>query len=343
MSTGCDACNVSSRGYTVQFGKTQKTQLLDTYFSSFSQEQWQPLEDKYYWMDEPVFFGLVDYLTLHMVEEPIHAVMSDRLNPLKEIENVRPLTSFKEEREASWIDDVIRERRIVTHYQPIVSVENGEARIVGQELLSRGVDVEGKIIPPFKMFEAARTRNRLFALDRACRIECVRNAAIVDPSQLLFINFIPTAIYVPQHCLATTFDTVREVGLDAKRIVFEVIETDEVKNTEHLKSILNYYHNHGFNYALDDVGVGYNNLNMLNQMNPHVIKLAFEFTNGVATDTTKQNIAKAVATIAKEMGAKALAEGVERREDLEYLQALGYELFQGYYFAKPQEKPLVRL
>lgn len=211
--------------------------------------------------------------------------------------------------------------------------------IVGHEILSRGLEEDGSIIPPFKMFEAAQIRNKTFALDRACRLEAVKNASIID-RQLIFINFIPTAIYNPEHCLASTFALIQELNIKPEQIVFEVIETEDVQDIEHLKNILNYYRSHGFKYALDDVGVGYNTLNRLLEVEPDIVKLAFEFTNGVSKNEKQKKVAQEMLTITHRMGAKALAEGVETEEDLKCLIEMGYDLFQGYYFAKPHPEPL---
>ncbi|WP_251393095.1 MULTISPECIES: EAL domain-containing protein [Priestia] len=104
------------------------------------------------------------------------------------------------------------------------------------------------------MFEAAQVRNKTLALDRVCRLEAVKNASVID-HQLIFINFIPTAIYNPEHCLTSTFALIKELNIKPEQIVFEVIETEDVQDIEHLKNILNYYRSHGFKYALDDVGL----------------------------------------------------------------------------------------
>ncbi len=342
MMASCEECIISSRGYTVDFAGIQKIDSLHNYYIGLEIQQWERVSESIFWLEESIFFNLIDYVNAHLDTNPIMAVLSSRSDPLSKLDHMKPIGQFQQEREASWIDTIILNKRIRTHYQPIVSLHDEEVRIVGHELLSRGINEDGSLIPPNKMFEAARSRNRLFALDRLCRMESVSNSVALQ-DQLIFINFIPTAIYVPEHCLSTTFALIRELNLKPENIVFEVIESDEVKDTEHLKSILRYYKSHGFKYALDDVGVGYNNLKMLSQMDPDYIKLAFEFSNGVSRDDEKRKIAQEVIDIAHELKATPLAEGVERKEDLDCLREMGYELFQGYYFAKPQELPLQQI
>lgn len=338
----CDVCQPKERGYTVFFSENQNIDQLIHYFCNYSDTSWKHIDEKTFWMIESILYDLMDYLEAHMDIDSTYAVLSEVFNPLINFNDKKQLTFFKAEREASWIDDLIKARSICTHYQPIVGIEEGQLHIIGQELLSRGLDAQGNIIPPFKMFEAARIRNRVFSLDRACRLEGVRNASVVG-DKLIFINFIPTAIYVPEHCLASTFELIKQMDIKPEQVVFEVVETDEVKDLNHLKRILDYYRSHGFKYALDDVGVGFNDLETLKKMDPDFVKLAIEFTNGVSEDPSKQKVAETVLRISHEMGALALAEGVERKEDLDYLIELGYDLFQGYYLAKPQPAPIETL
>jgi EAL domain-containing protein (putative c-di-GMP-specific phosphodiesterase class I) len=339
---GCEVCLPTVRGYTVYFAEKENATTLTSYFQSFPEDSWKFINERFVWLKESVLFDLLDYLEAHMNTDHIYAVLSSLTDPLKNLNDIRSIGLFKEEREASWIDSVIEKSLLCTHYQPIVKFEDGNLEVVGQELLSRGLDEEGQIIPPYKMFEAARIRNRIFALDRACRIQSVRNAGVVG-DQLIFINFIPTAIYVPEHCLSSTFKIIKELNIKPEQVVFEVVETDEVKDLEHLKSILQYYRSHGFKYALDDVGTGFNNLEVLEQLKPDIVKLAIEFTNGVSQDEDKQKVARSVLNITHEMNALALAEGVEREEDLRFLKEMRYDLFQGYFIGKPQPVPMKRV
>lgn len=258
---GCDACLPIRTGYTVSFQKSNDVKKLEKYFKDISQSQWKTLGEDMVWMREDIFWSFMDYVHQHL--DPRHV----------------------------WIDELIEDKRICSYYQPIVSIDHERVHIVGHEILSRGLEEDGSIIPPFKMFEAAQIRNKTFALDRACRLEAVKNASIID-RQLIFINFIPTAIYNPEHCLASTFALIQELNIKPEQIVFEVIETEDVQDIEHLKNILNYYRSRGFKYALDDVGVGYNTLKRLLEVEPDVVKLAFEFTNGVSKNEKQKKVAQ---------------------------------------------------
>lgn len=295
------------------------------------------LDDTTIWVQEQIVADLLDYFNAHMEIEQILAVPSFK-GEIPTDAKWLPLTDVQKRQEAHWIDGVISDQRIKTAYQPIISVQNGTTEVEAYEFLSRAVGTEGEIIPPFKMFEAARVRNRLFALDRVCRIQAVRNANQVT-DKMVFVNFIPTAIYTPEHCLQTTLAEARATGVDPSMIVFEVVESEEVDSIEHLENILLYYRKHGFRYALDDVGAGYSTIEKVERLKPDFVKLDMHYVQGVAQDPEKQQVALALVNSARIVGARTLAEGVETEEDWRWLIEAGYELFQGYLFGRPEFEP----
>lgn len=342
MQKTCDICLPQHRGYTFYFEKNQSPTILEPYYATYQNSQWQMIDEETIWMEAEAAADIVEYLESHFDKQSIYFSNASKGNPLQSKENRRPLHHFHSEKKLEWIDKIIDQRRLVSYYQPIVHYDGTAPRIIGHELLSRGVGEKGEIISPFQMLQAARTRNRLFALDRACRITCVENANLIR-DQWIFINFIPTAIYVPEHCLATTIQIINKLGIAPEHVVFEVVESDEVQDISHLKTILDYYKKHGFKYALDDIGTGTNSLKKLAYLEPHVVKLAREYVDGICRDKEKQHMAQSLMQVAYHIGAQLLAEGVETKEDMDYLQKMGYELFQGYYLSKPQSIPVTKV
>ncbi len=237
---------------------------------------------------------------------------------------------------SQWIDDLIQQERVISYYQPIVDAESA---VYGYELLARFHSPKGRMIYPDEAFAAARARGRLYALDRLCRITAVRHAAPLI-NQKAFINFVPTSIYSPEFCLQSTVAVANQFNIDPYQLVFEVVETDKVDDVEHLKTILRYYREKGFHYALDDVGEGFSTVELLSELQPHYMKLDRSFVDGVAIDSKKQKNAEMFLMKAKESGSVPLAEGIEREEDFKWLKEKGYQLFQGYFFGKPAPSPL---
>ncbi len=94
----------------------------------------------------------------------------------------------------------------------------------------------------------------LFQVDLAARLSAIQEAVRHGVEDNLFINFTPNAIYDPKFCLRSTVRSVDEASLDHGRIVFEVTETEQAGDVEHLRNIVDYYRERGFRVALDDMG-----------------------------------------------------------------------------------------
>lgn len=247
-----------------------------------------------------------------------------------------PLATISSLLETQWIDDLIRNERITPYFQPIFDQER---HIFGHEILSRFVGVNGMPVSPHEAFSSAKRRNRLFALDKLCRLSAVKHSSVLH-NQKVFINFLPTSIYSPEHCLKTTLEMSNRIGVDPSHFVFEVVETEKVDDIEHLKNILRYYKTHGFEYALDDVGEGYSTVDLLRELQPTYMKLDMKYVQGISLDQDKQHMAKRMLQVACEIGSIPLAEGIEDQRDFDYIKGLGYQLFQGYLFGKPAPSPL---
>ncbi len=257
------------------------------------------------------------------------------------IREAKTLFKYKDLINAQGLANLISKGTLTTHFQPIVNLENDE--IYGYETLVRGVDECGTLIYPNQLFKWAREGDMLFFLDRACRESSLKTAAVKNIQNKVFINFVPTAIYDPEHCLASTVQWAKQLNFNPKNIIFEVIESDHVSDIAHLKKILDFYKSQGFMVALDDVGSGYSSLNMLSKLAPDIIKIDREIMDYIDTNTANQSIFKAIVSIAKENEILVLAEGVERVEEVAFACAHGAHLAQGYYFGKPTAEPIRRL
>ncbi|OZM56931.1 diguanylate phosphodiesterase [Lottiidibacillus patelloidae] len=250
-------------------------------------------------------------------------------------EDWKPIKQINAVIDVQWIDEIIIKELVTCYYQPIV---NGNEEIYAYELLARFQHEDGSTLYPNEVFAAAKERGRLYALDRLCRMNAVKAAARIDKKA--FINFIPTSIYSPEHCLKSTVALANKLNVDPSELVFEVVETEKVNDIDHLKKILAYYNEKGFKYALDDVGEGFSTTEVLADLKPHYMKLDRQYVNGVANDITKQKNALSFLEHALMNGSTPLAEGIEVKEDFEWLQTKGYQLFQGYLFGKPSPTPI---
>ncbi len=264
-----------------------------------------------------------------------------RAPTLADLMGTQPLGAILESVRNRWLAEVLRDDRLETHFQPIVSAAD-PGRVFAYECLIRGVDDAGKLIPPRDLFAAARSADLLFHLDRSARLCAIRSAAVRNVRTRLFLNFNPSSIYTPAYCLKTTFRAVEAAGLSPEQVVFEVVESDEVRDTKHLLNILSTYREAGFKVALDDVGAGYSSLSLLTQLRPDFMKLDMGLVRGVDLDPYKAQVAGKLLEMAQGLGVRTIVEGVETPGEQAWAVAAGADYAQGYLFARPAAEPPLR-
>ena len=255
-----------------------------------------------------------------------------------DLARVEPLSRLLVRARSGWLLAMLHERRMTSHFQPIVFAAEPQ-RVHGHEALLRGVMPDGTLLAPARLFDTARDAGLLFQLDLAARRSAIAQAASHGLQGALFVNFAPTAIYDPTSCLRSTVALIDESGFDRAQVVFEIVETERAHDPVHLRRILDYYREAGFRIALDDVGAGYSSLNLIHLLRPDLLKLDMELIRGVDRDPYKARIAANLLDVATTLGIESLAEGIETEEELAWVQAHGATFAQGYLIARPSPEP----
>lgn len=240
---------------------------------------------------------------------------------------------------ADWLLEMLSEERITSHFQPIVHAQD-TSHIFAQEALLRGIEKDGTLVSPGRIFALARDGELLFLLDSAARRSAIREAGGHGIRQTLFVNFTPGSIYDPAYCLRTTIAAVDSIGVAHSSIVFEVIESEQIADAEQLRTILDFYRQNGFRVALDDVGAGYSNLNLVHQLRPDFIKLDTELTRDVHKEPYKAVVTDNLVKLAQRLNIRTIAEGIEHPDELQWVREHGVDFVQGYLIAKPASPPL---
>ena len=234
---------------------------------------------------------------------------------------------------------MLQNRRIDTWFQPVF--KGPDLDLWGYECLMRGRDEQNNLVMPGQILQWAEQERLIFMLDRVCREIHITNAGRIaaNTNTRVLVNFLPTAIYEPAFCLRTTMNAARKSGLTPAQVIFEVVESEEINDREHLASVLGYYRQAGFGVALDDVGTGYSGLMMLADLNPDLVKIDRALVSRATDSKMHRGICRALCALAQESGKLALAEGVETIEQWQTLADMGADLFQGFLFGKPAADP----
>jgi EAL domain-containing protein (putative c-di-GMP-specific phosphodiesterase class I) len=213
-------------------------------------------------------------------------------------------------------------------FQPVVDLV--DLRIDAHEALVRGPNGEsaGSIL-------AQVNAENLYAFDQACRVKAIEMAARLGMDCQLNINFLPNAVYEPRACIRLTLDAARRHGFPLHRLTFELTEGEQVNDLQHTRNIIQEYRRRGFQIALDDFATGYSGLARLADLRPDIIKLDRALIQDCDRDRVRLAIIASLVRLGTEIGIKVVAEGVERRGEVDALRAIGVRFMQGFYFARP--------
>lgn len=236
---------------------------------------------------------------------------------------------------------ILNNKRLKTYFQPIVDIRKNE--IYAYECLSRGIKEDGTIMGSHMIFRTAFKNDLLYYLDREARETALTTSIYNNIKKKIFINFVPSSIYNPKTSLKDTLEWAKKLGHKPNNIVFEIIETEDIKDANYLKNLLNEYRKQGFQIALDDIGSGYSSLSRLAELKPDYIKVDMEIIRNIHKDKFKQSIFRGLSLISKENNIKILAEGVEIKEELDFCINNGVDFVQGFYYSKPTLIPLEKI
>jgi EAL domain-containing protein (putative c-di-GMP-specific phosphodiesterase class I) len=229
-------------------------------------------------------------------------------------------------------------------YQPIVELSTGQ--LVEYECLFRP-QMPGLQTSITSIVQAAIDTGRTIELDgflvrvilqRVGMLQKAR-ADAGEPLLHLAINFTPASLLDTQFEAATFASMIREAGLNPRQITLECTEQQAVSDIVPLMKQVKALRRLGFGFAIDDAGAGYASFSLIASLRPSVIKIDREIVLGIARDDAKQALVEAFVSFGGRIGARLLAEGIERRADLAMLTALGVDLGQGYLIGKPALVP----
>ena len=241
---------------------------------------------------------------------------------------------------ATWLDNIIRHRRITPWFQPIVDLANG--KIIGYEALVRGPS-NSPLHSPANLFNAAIHCNRLTELEMLCRDVNIEFFSRLKLPGKLFLNVSPKALLEPDFPHGFTRQTLAHHAIDPRNVVIELTENFPILNIETIRSALTHYREEGFRVALDDLGSAYAGLRLWSELKPDYVKFDKYFIQSINRDKHKKQLIQSMQEIAKCVECRTIAEGIETLEEYYVVQALGVTYGQGYYFSRPSPSPLQQL
>ena len=233
------------------------------------------------------------------------------------------------------IDDAIAEGDLKVYYQPVVRAVSG--RVCGFEALSRWIDPELGMISPGDFVPALEKRNLSYKLYKhvvdVVTDDLAKRVKNNDPIVCISIN-ISRKDFDKIDTLEYMDNAIQQKGLEKWMLAAEITESAVMTNPQKVNEILNDFAEHGYEVWMDDFGSGYSSLNTLKNFRFDEIKLDMMFMRNF--DDRSKKVLQSLIDMAKHLGIRTLAEGVETKEEYEFLRDAGCEKIQGFYFSKPR-------
>ena len=232
----------------------------------------------------------------------------------------------------------IERDELEVHYQPEVSIETG--RITGFEALLRWRHPELGLLKPARFIDLAEENGSLreiglWVLERAC-LQWKHWRELLDDGSPIVMTVNLSARQLEQ---ADLTDRVRDIlhrtEIDPACLRLDIAQGVFTSDGPQLARTLSRLKELGLQLAIDDFGAGQSNLENLRLLPVHSVKIDKSFVQNLAEDDANLLIVQAIVTLAHDLGLDVTAEGVETREQLDFLKDLGCDRGQGYYLAEP--------
>ncbi|MBT1247730.1 MULTISPECIES: bifunctional diguanylate cyclase/phosphodiesterase [unclassified Thermosipho (in: thermotogales)] len=236
----------------------------------------------------------------------------------------------KEIKKENLIKIAIRNQEFIPFLQPISTEDR---KIIGAEVLIRWKK-DGKIIPPSEFLNFLEKSGKI--TDISLQIfEKVMDFLKKNP-KLKFIDINISPVQIKEQDFPINYLKIMEkYNIPSQKIVFEITENLFLSYDDTVKENISRLKAEGIKLCLDDFGTGYSSLSYLRNLPFDILKIDREFVKNI-DDEKNINLLKAIYSICETFNLIAIPEGVENARQLEILSMIGFKLFQGYYFGKPQ-------
>lgn len=225
---------------------------------------------------------------------------------------------------------------LLMYFQP--QIDTKETSIIGAEALIRLKQSDGSVLSPNVFLGIANKNALMDRIDQFVLEETIKSARVInaslDKNIRIFFN-VSKSFFEREDFLYSIENMLHKYNLNTSYLGIELTEDlfiedfySAQKKVEALKEI-------GLKIALDDFGTGFSSLSYLNKLDVDKIKIDKSFIDNILHDETSQRLVSSIISMSKSLGLEVIAEGVENKEQLLFLQEEGCYEVQGYYFSKP--------
>ncbi|MFH1359434.1 MAG: EAL domain-containing protein [Candidatus Omnitrophota bacterium] len=277
---------------------------------------------------EGLYLGADDYITKPFEYEELFARIDSVLRRslfFDESNSNREAVVFELKR-------IIKEQLIVSFFQPIFFLK--PFTLFGYEALSRP-PATSILSNPDLLFKAALRFGLYSDLELLSWRKAIEAAVKFKGSEKIFLNCNPYLVESPKFFkIKSLFE---EVNMSPRDVVLEITERSAISDFKAFYKRLKSYRDYGFEIAIDDVGGGYASLESIVETKPKIVKIDTHLISDLENDPLKRSLIKFVVRFCRENHIIAVAEGIERKQDLDILLDLGVDAGQGYLLCRPAQ------
>lgn len=234
----------------------------------------------------------------------------------------------------SLFDDAIKNEEFLIYFQP--QYDSVSEKVVGAEALVRWQMKDGKFVSPGEFIPIFEENGLIAELDEyVFRRVCVKLKYWKDKG----IDLMPVSVNLSrasafQMSTAETYKRIAdEIGVDTNKISLELTESSSIDN-QRITEFMNELREAGFELHLDDFGSGLSSLSCFNTLPFNVVKLDKSIIDCIG-DVGGEELLRHIIELAHFKQMRVVAEGVEKKEQLDFLRTLECDIIQGFYFSKP--------
>lgn len=238
------------------------------------------------------------------------------------------------------LTDAISNNELEVYYQPLFDTESGKMR--GAEALLRWIDDDGRVVyTPSEFIPIAEKNGSIIEIGNYVFKEVFRNIHdwVVKYRADFIVSINISAIQLERVDFVDNMQKLLELyEVNPSMIELEITESVLINDFDSILDTLNLLSQIGIKVSLDDFGTGFSSLSYLRQLPISTLKIDKSFIDDVCNDDRTANITSSVVEMVKKLELETVAEGVETKEQLEYLKEIGCENIQGFLLSKPVSK-----
>ena len=234
------------------------------------------------------------------------------------------------------IKNAIENNELYLEYQPQVSSKDG--KIIGLEALIRWRNDRLGIVSPDKFIPIAEESEVILEIDKWVISEVCKVSRILQDEGYNNVTIsanVSAKHFVNDDIVDLVLDCIDKNNVDPKLLKIEITESSLIKNVSTVKQILARFKEIGIRTSMDDFGKGYSSLNILTSLTIDEVKIDMELIKNILYNNKKKKIVNLIVELAHDLNLSVVAEGIEIEEEKLFLEKMGCDYFQGYYFSKP--------